>query len=95
MRGGMGRGGGGTPGGRSNEREAPPLRGPALFEVQSVVFGRYLSREGYDFIGALADGQIQGKTPDDVFKARNERSVDEMNRDWHQWLLDRAALLMR
>jgi hypothetical protein len=94
-RGGMGRGGGGYPSGsRSSEPGAQPLRGVALFEAQSAVLGRYLSREGYDLIGALVDGQIGGKTPDDVLKARNARSVDEMNREWRQWLMDRAAVLL-
>jgi hypothetical protein len=94
-RGGMGRGGGGYPSAsRSDEPGAQPLRGIALFEVQSAVLGRYLSREGYDVIGALVDGQIVGKTPDDVLKARSARSLDEMNREWRQWLMDRAALLL-
>ena len=91
----MGRGGGGYPSGsRSNEPGAQPLRGIALFEVQSAVLGRYLSRDGYDVIGALVDGQIAGKTPDDVLKARSARSLDEMNREWRQWLMDRAAVLL-
>jgi hypothetical protein len=94
-RGGMGRGGGGgNSGSRSDEHTASALRGPALFEVQSAVLGKYLSREGNEVIGALVDGQILGKPVDEILKAHHERSAQEMNSDWRQWLMDRAASLL-
>jgi hypothetical protein len=91
--GGMGGRGGGSNGRSSGERETPGLEGAALFEAQSVVFGRYLAHEGYDLIGALVDGQIMGKTADDVLTSRG-MSVGQMDTEWRRWLFDRAQALV-
>ena len=89
--GGMGRGGGE----RSRSEESRPLPGPALFAAQSVVFGKYLSHEGYDAIGAVVDGQILGATPDSVLAKRGMLSLERMDVDWRAWLSERAAALNR
>lgn len=93
-RGGMG-GRGGTGGGdRSRgDQQTPPLEPAALFDAESVVFGRYLSREGYDLIGALADAQILGKSIDDVLAKRNAATVAQMDVEFRRWLLDRAVVV--
>ena len=103
-RGGMGGGGrmggrggtrgGGTPGGQS-ERSTPPLRGAALFDAQSILVGRYLAREGYDFIGLLVDSRILGAPIDDVAMKRTGRTLDQMNAEFRGWVFDRASVLSR
>lgn len=96
-RGGMSRGGGGgAPGGGSRERQTPPLMGPALFDAQSLVFGRFLvAREGYAFIGVLADAQIAGKPLDDALKNQNITDLSQLDGEWRRWLLDRAAVVSK
>jgi len=98
-RGGMGgRGGGGSRGssGRSEgARPMPALQGAALFDAESLVLGRYLSREGPDLIGALADAQILGRPIDDVLTKRNLGTPDQMDVEWRRWLFDRAAAVER
>jgi hypothetical protein len=97
-RGGMGgsRGGGGGTPGQSRERAMPALQGLALFDAQSVVLARFLvAREGYDFIGALADAQILNKPIDDVLKKQNITDLAQMDLEWRRWLVDRAAVVSR
>jgi hypothetical protein len=95
-RGGMGgggsRGGGGGGGGRSNAGEQrAPLQPSVLFAAQSSALGKYLSREGLDFIGALMDGQMQGQTVDDVLAKRGVPPIARMETDWRLWLNERAS----
>jgi hypothetical protein len=94
-RGGMGGGGGSSRGGDrpSNAEAMPPLQGAALFDAQSVVLGRYLSREGYDFIGTLVNAQILGQPIDDILAKHNFGSADQMEADWRRWLNERASAL--
>ncbi len=89
----MGGGRGGSSGGGGGNRSEPraPLQGAALFAAQSSALGKYLSREGYEFIGALADAQIQGKTLDDVLAKRGLPPMQRMDSDWRMWLSERAA----
>jgi uncharacterized membrane protein YgcG len=100
-RGGMGgRGGRGGMGGggseRQGERAMPALEGGALFDAEAVVLGRYLvSREGYDFIGALVDAQILGKPVADVLAERRTLDLTQMETDWHRWLADAASKARR
>jgi hypothetical protein len=91
----MGGRGGRTGGASQEQRATPPLEGGALFEAQSVVFGRYLAHEGYDLIGALVDAQILGKTVDEVLVTRNSINATQMDVEWRRWLFDRAAILNR
>ena len=96
--GGMGRGGMGGGGQSRSEgnRESMPLMGGALFGAQSIALGRYLvSREGYDFIGALVDAQIAGVPADSVLAKRNTLTVTQMDADFRRWLVDRAAAVSR
>ncbi len=91
-RGGMGagRGQGGTDGGRPRG----PLMGNALFEAQSLVFGRYLvTREGPAFVGALIDAQIQSHDIAKVFDAAQmvPSNLERLDIEFHRWLIDRAA----
>jgi hypothetical protein len=103
-RGGMGGRGGGGMGGRggssrggqdrsSGSAPMPPLQGGALFDAQSVVFGRYLSRQGYDLIGALVDVQILAQPIDSLLAKHNFGSADQMEADWRRWLNERASAL--
>ena len=74
----------------------PALQGGALFNAQSLVFGRCLvAREGYDVIGALVDAQIIGKSVDDALAKRNTLDVARMDFDWRRRVLDRAVVLAR
>jgi len=94
--GGMGRGGMGGGQSRSGNRESMPLMGGALFGAQSIALGRYLvSREGYDFIGALVDAQLTTVPIDSVLAKRNTLTVTQMDADFHRWLVDRAAAVNR
>jgi hypothetical protein len=99
-RGGMGgRGGGGASRGSSGRSEGarpmPALQAAAVFDVQSLVLGRYLSREGADLIGALVDAQIVGRPIDDVLTKRNLGTPDQMDVEWRRWLFDRATAVER
>jgi hypothetical protein len=92
MGGGGSRGGGGGGGGRSNAGEQrAPLQPSVLFAAQSSALGKYLSREGLDFIGALMDGQMQGQTVDDVLAKRGVPPIARMETDWRLWLNERAS----
>ncbi len=85
-----GRGSGGTDGGRPRG----PLVGNALFEAQSLVFGRYLvTREGPAFVGALIDAQIQSRDIAHVFDAAQmvPSNLERLDIEFHRWLIDRAA----
>ena len=93
-RGGMG-GGMGRGGGESRSQESRPLQGGALFAAQSLVFGKYLVHQGYETIGALADGQILSVAPDSVLAKRGMLSLQRMDMDWRDWLSERAASLNR
>ena len=87
---GAGRGSGGTDGGRPRG----PLVGNALFEAQSLVFGRYLvTREGPAFVGALIDAQIQSRDIAHVFDAAQmvPSNLERLDIEFHRWLIDRAA----
>lgn len=92
-RGGMGGGGMGRGGGERRSEESRPLMGPALFAAQSIVFGKYLSHEGYDAIGAVVDGQILGAAPDSILAKRGMLSLERMDVDWRAWLSELAAAL--
>jgi hypothetical protein len=85
----MGGRGGGQPGGQTGFSFA--LRGADLFNVQSLLLGRYLRREGYEFIGQLADAQIGGKTIEDALPALKSYDLTRMETDWRRWVVDRAA----
>ncbi len=100
-RGGMGAGGGGMggrrgsggsrSGGSEGQREAPGPQGAALFDLQSLVFGEYLARNGYPVIGALTDAGI-AKTPiDSALAAHSLGTADQLDAEWRHWLMDRAA----
>ncbi len=94
--GGMGGRGGSSRGGQSHSSGAapvPPLQGGALFDAQSLVFGRYLSRQGYDLIGALVDAQVLGQPVDSLLAKHNFGSADQMEADWRRWLVERASAL--
>ena len=73
----------------------PPLECLAVFEAQSVVLGKYLSREGYDFIGAMVDAQILGGSVDAVLTKRTGRTLEQTDADLRQWVIERADLLHR
>jgi hypothetical protein len=73
----------------------PALQAAAVFDVQSLVLGRYLSREGADLIGALVDAQIVGRPIDDVLTKRNLGTPDQMDVEWRRWLFDRATAVER
>jgi len=89
-------GGGGGQGRSQANRESMPLMGGALFEAQSIALGHYLvSREGYDFIGALMDAQLTSVPIDSVLAKRNTLTVPQMDADFRRWLVDRAAALSR
>jgi hypothetical protein len=90
--GGM-RGGRGGGGGRATQRQAPPLRGAALYEAQATVLGHYLMvRQGAPLIGQLVDAQIRNQPVDSVL-ARQQvgpRTVAQLDADWRQWLSARG-----
>ena len=96
-RGGGGGGGAGRGGtSRGGEGGDAGLQGAALFEAQSFVFGRYLvARGGYDLIAALTDGQMLGSSVADILAIRKTVTLEHMDLDWLQWLLDRGAQIRR
>ncbi len=102
-RGGMGGGargaGGGSRGGSAGrtrgEGATPALQGEALFAAQSIVFGKYLAREGYDVIGALVDAPAAGKTLDEALTESRVMPIEQMEADWRAWLATRAAVVGR
>ena len=95
MRGGGMRGGGrgGMRGGYGGAREEPRAAAPPaeLFEAQSVVLGKYLSRDGYGFIAALIDGQIAGKQIDELLEAHGYKTVQELDSAWRLWIAEQAG----
>ncbi|HEY4216451.1 MAG TPA: hypothetical protein VGM67_04905 [Gemmatimonadaceae bacterium] len=99
MGGGMGGGRGGSRGGArggdrgsSDDSKYPPLRSDALFDAQSLVLGKFLvMRNGYDYIGALADARIMGKVTDSTVVAREKLSLEQLEVEWRRWLGLRAA----
>ena len=93
--GGMGRGGGGGNRGGGEGERVTPLAPPVMFAAQSLVFGRYLARQGYDLIGQLVDAQIRGGAVADVLLRRGIQSVAWMDEDWRTWLAERGNLLSR
>ena len=90
-------GGGGSRGGvqqYDGGKIRGPLTGNALFEAQSLVFGRYLlTREGPAFIGTLIDAQIMGTDVAKVFDAAQmvPSNLERLDIEFHRWLIDRAA----
>ncbi len=94
-RGGMGRGGSRGGSGGTGERVAPTLQGGALFDAQAVAFGRYLAnREGYPFIGALADGQMKNVPLKDIFATAKmiPTDLEQLDIEWRRWLADRTSV---
>jgi len=98
-RGGMGGGGrGGMRGGgseRSGGREEAAVPARVLFAVESVVLGKYLSRDGYDFIASLVDGEIAGKPVDDLVATHNLKSVADLESQWRLWIAAQAEAAAR
>jgi hypothetical protein len=98
-RGGMGGGGrGGMRGGgseRSGGREEAAVPARVLFAVESVVLGKYLSRDGYDFIASLVDGEIAGKSVDDLVATHNLKSVADLESQWRLWIAAQAEAAAR
>lgn len=104
MRGGMGggmggggrggRGGGRTenPRGNEGERAATPLGEGTAYSDEAITLGRYLSREGYDFIGAIIDAQIAGQTVAEAL-AKKQFALAQVERDYRFWLNEHASVV--
>jgi uncharacterized membrane protein YgcG len=105
-RGGMGGGTGGR-GGRmggsrgsrgaaaGNEGDSG-LRGAALYQAESYVFGRYLvARGGYELIANLVDAELLGSTVANALALRKTVTIDKIDLDWFQWLIERGQQVRR
>lgn len=89
MRGGRGGMRGGEGGGRGESRES--VQPSALFDAQSEVLGKYLSRDGYTLIASLVDGQIAGKQIDDLLEAHGYKTVQDLDSAWRLWVAAQAG----
>jgi hypothetical protein len=99
--GGMGRGGGrggmrgggrgAERGGEGEPRGASGVSPRALFDAQSTVLGRYLSRDGYALIASLVDAEIADKPVDDLLAARGLKSVADLESQWRVWIAEQAG----
>jgi hypothetical protein len=85
------------PGGGAS-RPTPALQGGALFVAEAASFAHYLAgREGYEFVGAIADAQIRGKPASDVIATAKNAPADvyKMDDEWRRWLSYRAKQVRR
>ena len=74
-------------------REAPPLRGGALFSAEALLFARYLlSREGYGMVGAIITAQMAGEPISKPLGGAKSipKAEAEVEREWKRWLLNRG-----
>jgi hypothetical protein len=96
--GGMGGMGGRGRGGMPEGRDMGALQGGALFVAEAASFARYVEgREGYAFVGAIADAQMRGLALNDVIAtARNAPAdLDRMYDEWRRWMSYRAKGVRR